>query len=100
MNTCNIPIKEKCLPQGVDGSIKFEILNATVDPLGYSARIGTTDINVTANVDGDDVLIAIPLVNLGFEVGKYTGYFVTNTKTEGLFFQFNIVLNITNNVTI
>lgn len=100
MSHCNIEVYHKCLPEGIDGSITFIAKNNVVDPLGYTAKIGEITIPVTADQQGNDVVIAIPLVNLSLSIGTHGGFFATNTKTEGVFFQFNIRLDIIKNVSL
>lgn len=96
--SCNIGLYKKYLEQGVDGAIVFVAENHTLDPLGYTAVIAGQNITVTPTQEGDDVVVTIPLIDVGLGVGDYYGYFVTNTKTEGNFFQFQIRLEITKNV--
>lgn len=95
---CNIETYQKCLQEGVDGAISFTAKNHTLDPLGYTASIAGETITVNATQEGSDVVVTIPLVSLGLSKGSYTGYFVTNTKTEGKFFQYQIKLDITKNL--
>lgn len=94
MSHCNVTTVTKCLKEGVDGAIVFFAENATEDPLGYIAKINGVDFPVTAEQEGEDVALVIPLVNLNLSAGTYGGYFETGTKTEGLYFDFKIRLDI------
>lgn len=96
--SCNIDTYIKKLQQGIDGAIVLIARKHTRDPLGYTVEIAGQTLAVTAVQEDADVRITVPLVALGLEIGTHKGYFVTNTKTEGNFFQFKIQLEITKNL--
>jgi len=85
---CNTPVAEVCFTRGVLDAFVLEIPNATVDPLGYSFKLGTLEYNVPTDAgsavqSGDNVIVTVPVNTTLLSNNRENGHIVSNTKTAG-----------------